>query len=110
VIAEQIENECIARDATLERYLAFTRRMENYFRGFSIQHIERIKNTKVDELAKVAARKTTLPPDVFFQTLEDSSVKIVEPEPRIVNVIQGEDWRAPIMAFLHHHYEQGSKT
>jgi hypothetical protein len=35
--------------------------MENYFRGFSVEHIERAKNTKTDELVKVAARKTTLP-------------------------------------------------
>jgi ribonuclease HI len=36
VIAEQIEKECIARDAMLERYLALIRRMGNYFRGFSV--------------------------------------------------------------------------
>jgi ribonuclease HI len=29
VIASQIEKECMARDATLERYLAIIRRMEN---------------------------------------------------------------------------------
>jgi ribonuclease HI len=68
VIAGQIEKECIARDATLERYLAFVRRMENYFRGFSMEHIERAKNTKADELAKTVARKTTLPRCVFPNT------------------------------------------
>jgi hypothetical protein len=83
----------MSRDATLERHLTLFWRMENYFRGFSVEHIERAKNTEADELVKAAAREITLlPPDVFFQTLEDSSVKIVEPEPRIVNVIQGEDW------------------
>jgi ribonuclease HI len=66
VIAGQIEKEYMARDATLEKYLAIIRRMENYFRGFIFKYIERTKNTKVDELAKAAARKTTLPPDVFF--------------------------------------------
>jgi hypothetical protein len=66
--------------------------MENYFRGFSVEHIERNKNVKADELAKAAARKTMLPPDVLFQTIEDSSVKTFEPEPRMVNVIQGDDW------------------
>jgi hypothetical protein len=52
-----------------------------------------------------AARKAVLQPDMFFQTIEDPSVKTVEPEPRMVNIIEGEDWRAPIMAYLHHHYE-----
>jgi hypothetical protein len=110
VIDGQIEKECIARDATLERYLALIRRMENYFRGVSVEHIERAKITEADELVKDAARKTTLPSDVFFQTLEDSSVKTVKPEPRIVKVIQGEDWRALIMAYLRHHYEADNNT
>jgi hypothetical protein len=68
------------------------RKMGNYFKGFSVEHIDKSKNTEVDELAKVAARKIALPPDVFFQIVEDSSVKTIELEPRMVNVIQGEDW------------------
>jgi ribonuclease HI len=54
VIAGQIEKECMARDATLERYLATVRRMENYFNGFTIEYIERAKNIEADELAKAA--------------------------------------------------------
>jgi hypothetical protein len=49
-------------------------------------------------LAKAAARKVVIPPDVFFHVIEDPSIKIVEPEPRMINIIQGEDWRALIMA------------
>jgi hypothetical protein len=51
-----------------------------------------------------------MPPDVFYQVLEDASVKTVLPEPRLVNIIEGEDWRAPIMAYLHHYYEPDSTT
>jgi hypothetical protein len=51
-----------------------------------------------------------LPPDVFFQVVEDPSVKTVEPKLRMINVVQGEDWRALIMAYLHHHYEPDSTT
>jgi ribonuclease HI len=91
VIASQIEKECMRRDATLERYLAIVRRMENYIKGFTVEYVERKKNTESDELAKAAARKVALQPDVFFQTIKDPSVKIVEPEPRMVNIIQGED-------------------
>jgi hypothetical protein len=92
VIASQIEKECMARDETLERYVASVRRMENHFKGFTIEHIERTKNIEAGELAKAAARKAVLPPDVFFQVIEDPSVKIVKPEPRVVNIIQGDDW------------------
>jgi ketopantoate reductase len=77
VIGGQIENECIVRDETLERYLAVIRMMEGFFKGFTVQHIERAKNTEVDELTKAAARKAMLPPDIFFQVIKDPSVKTV---------------------------------
>jgi ribonuclease HI len=86
VVASQINKECMARDATLERYLA-TDAMENYFKGFIVENIKRIKNTEADELAKAAGKKTMLPPDVFFQVIEDPSVKIVESEPKMVNIM-----------------------
>jgi hypothetical protein len=84
--------------------------MENYFKGFTVEYIERTKNTEADELAKAATKKAVLPPVVFFQVIEDSSMKIVELEPRMANIIQEEDWRAPIMAYLHHHYEPDNNT
>jgi hypothetical protein len=40
VIAGQIEKYCIAREPTLERYLALARRMENYFKGFTVEYIK----------------------------------------------------------------------
>jgi ribonuclease HI len=66
IIASQIEKECTTRDKTPERYLAVVRRMEIFFKGFTVEHIERAKNTEADELAKAAARKAALPSDVFF--------------------------------------------
>jgi ribonuclease HI len=60
VVASLIEKECMARDATLERYLAAIRRMVNYFKGFIVEYVERTKNTEVDELAKAAAKKAVL--------------------------------------------------
>jgi hypothetical protein len=84
--------------------------MEGFFKGFTVQHIERAKNTEADELAKAAAKKAVLPPDVFFQVIEDPSVKTVEPEPRMINVAQAKGWRAPILTYLHHHYEPDYST
>jgi hypothetical protein len=65
----------MARDATLERYLAIIQRMESNFKGFTVEYVERTKNTEANDLAKAAARKTVLPPNVFFQTIEDTSEK-----------------------------------
>jgi ribonuclease HI len=43
VVTSQIEKECITSDETLERYLATVRRMERFFKGFTVQYIERTK-------------------------------------------------------------------
>jgi ribonuclease HI len=91
VVASQIEKECMIRDATLEKYLAVVRMMENYFKGFTVEYIQRTKNTEADELAKATIKKAVLPPDVFFQVIEDPFVKTVKPEPRMVNIIERED-------------------
>jgi hypothetical protein len=40
--------------------------MENYFKGFIIEYIERTRNTEADELAKAATKKAVLPLDIFF--------------------------------------------
>jgi ribonuclease HI len=48
VITGQIEKECITRDPTLERYLALIRRMEWYFKGFTVEHIKKTKNVEAD--------------------------------------------------------------
>jgi hypothetical protein len=87
VVGSQIEKECLARDTTLEKYLAAIRRMDNYFKGFTVEYIERTKNKEADELAKAAAKKAVLPPNLFFQVVEDLFVKTVEPKPRMVNII-----------------------
>jgi hypothetical protein len=108
VVTGQIEKECIDRELTLERYLTLVKKMENHFKGFTMEYIERSKNTKADELVKAVARNTPLPTDVFLQVISDASIKTVEPEPKTTNLIQGEDWCAPIMSCLHHYYEPDS--
>jgi hypothetical protein len=110
VVAGQIEKECIAREPILERYLHLVRKMGNYFKGSTVEYIERNKNYEADELAKVAARNTLMPTDVFFQVIKDASVKTILPEPRVINIIEGEDWRSLIMDYLHHYYEPDSKN
>jgi hypothetical protein len=71
--------------------LALIRRKESYFKGFTIEYIERTKNAEADELAKSTAHNTPLPDDVFFQVISDASIKTVEAELRVINLIQGED-------------------
>jgi hypothetical protein len=51
-----------------------------------------------------------MPVDVFFQVLEDASVKTVSPESRVINIIEGKDWRASVIAYICYYYEPGSKN
>jgi hypothetical protein len=74
-------------------------------KGFTVEYIDINKNAKADELTKATARNAPLPADIFMQTISDALIKMIEPEPRVINIIQGEDWRASIMAYLRHYYE-----
>jgi hypothetical protein len=56
-------------------------------------------------LVKATACNTPLAADVFLQVISDASIKTFELEPRVINLIQGKDWCAPIMAYLYHYYE-----
>jgi hypothetical protein len=82
--------------------------MENYFKGFTVEYIERSKNNEADELAKATARNIPLPIDVFFQVVSNASIKTVEMEPMVMNLIEGEDWHMPIKACLRHYYKPGN--
>jgi hypothetical protein len=90
--------------------LGLITKKENYFKGFTVEYIEQNRNGKADELAKASACNTLMPADVFFQVLEDASVKTVPPEPNVNNIIEREDWRALIMAYLCHYYGPDSKN
>jgi ribonuclease HI len=66
VVTRQIEKECIAREPILEKYLGLIRKMENYFREFTVEYIEQNKNCEADELAKATARNTPMLANIFF--------------------------------------------
>jgi hypothetical protein len=88
VVSGHIEKECIAIEPTLEKYLALVQKLENYFKGFTVEYIERNKNTKADDLAKAAACNISILADIFFHVLEDASVKTVVSVPRLINIIE----------------------
>jgi hypothetical protein len=70
------------RDPKMEAYCDEVRRLEDKFYGLELNHIARWYNETVDELAKIASRRTTVPPDVFSRDLHQPSVKTDDaPEP-----------------------------
>ena len=105
VVAGHIEKDYKVRDPELSKYLQFLREQEKYFEGFTVKNISRTDNSDADEIAKATAQNTSLPQDVFFQVLTHASIKAKQKVPREFHIIQSEVWRAPIMAYLHRHYE-----
>jgi hypothetical protein len=63
-------------DRRMEAYCDEVRRLENKFYGLELNHIARRYNETADELAKIASRRTTVPPGVFSRDLHQPSVKI----------------------------------
>jgi ribonuclease HI len=90
VIQEHIEKESEARNSVLMKYLVKVREMERRFRGYLVQHIPRDDNNEVDKLAKAAARNQEMPPDVFFETIKEPSIK--EIKPKIASVVETPGW------------------
>ena len=94
---------CLIVSLQMKMYLDAVRAMEKYFKGFTAIHIPRSQNDEADKLAKAAARKEPLPPDVFYKKITKPSTK--QEKAKQVNVISSEDWRSPIMAYLRGHFE-----
>jgi lipopolysaccharide biosynthesis protein len=103
VIQEYIEKESEARNPTLMKYLEKVREMEKHFKGYSVHHVLRNDNNEADKLAKAAAQKQAISPDVFLEVITEPSIKDLKPG--TMSNIQSHDWRAEIMAYLRGHYE-----
>ena len=103
VITYHIEKESDARKLEMKLYLEAVRSMEKHFKGFTIIHIPRDENQEADKLAKAAAHKDALPPDIFYEKITNPSTK--QYKEKQINAILREDWRSPIIAYLQGHYE-----
>jgi hypothetical protein len=54
--------------------------MDFFYKGFTVEYIDRNKNIEADELAKATACNTPLPADVFLQIISNTSIKTIKPE------------------------------
>lgn len=94
VVANQADKEYVAREPMLAKYLLAVRSMDKYFKGFNTEYIERKHNDEADELAKLESCKQQLSPDVFYEVIQDPTIKTVQKEQRLAQAIMSEDWRA----------------
>jgi hypothetical protein len=75
------------RDPKMEAYCDEVWRLEDKFYGLELNHIARRYNETVDELARIASGRTTVPLDVFSRDLHQPSVKTHDtPEPEKASV------------------------
>jgi ribonuclease HI len=82
LIIDQVMKNSHCRDPKMEAYCDEVRRLEDKFYGLELNHIARRYKETVDELAKIASGRTTVPPDVFSRDLHQPSVKTEDmPEP-----------------------------
>jgi hypothetical protein len=78
------------------QYLSTVRSLENQFKRFTLQHIERDKNEEADMLAKAAAKGDLLPSDVSFHTIGTPAVR----NPEGLQITQDPNGRRIVHYFL----------
>jgi ribonuclease HI len=101
LVIDQVMKNSHYHDRKMEAYCDEVRRLEDKFYGLELNHIARRYNKTVDELAKIASGRTTVPLDVFSIDIHQPSVKIddtPEPEeasaqPEVSSVAEGEALR-----------------
>jgi hypothetical protein len=124
LVIDQVMKNSHCRDRKMEAYCNEVRRLEDKFYGLGLNHVARRYNETVDELAKIASGRTTVPPDVFSRDIHQPSVKTdntPEPgeasaQPEAPSVAEGEalhvegerngvtpnrTWQTPYLQYLH---------
>jgi hypothetical protein len=82
LIIDQVMKNSHCRDQKMEAYYDEVRRLEDKFYGLEVNHVARWYNETIDELAKIASGRMTVPPDVFSKDIYQPSVKLGDaPEP-----------------------------
>jgi ribonuclease HI len=83
LVIDQVMKNSHCRDRKMEAYCDEVRRLEDKFYGLELNHVTRWYNETVVELAKIASRRTMVPPDVFSRDIHQPSIKTddtLEPE------------------------------
>jgi ribonuclease HI len=82
LVIDQVMKNSHCRNQKMEAYCDEVRRLEDKFYGLELNHVARRYNETVDELAKIASGRTTVPPNVFSIDIYQPSVKLNDaPEP-----------------------------
>jgi transposase InsO family protein len=80
LVIDQVMKNASCHDDKMEAYCKAVRALEDKFCGIELNHVPRRYNEEADELAKIASRWITVPPNVFARDITQPSV-IFEPHP-----------------------------
>jgi ribonuclease HI len=84
LVVDQVIKNSSYYNPKMEAYCEEVRRLEDKFYGLELNHVARRYNETADDLAKVASRRTTVPPNVFSRDVYETSVKFDQtPEPGV---------------------------
>jgi ribonuclease HI len=121
LVIDQVMKNSHCRDRKMEAYCDEVRRLEDKFHGLELNHVARRYNETMDELAKIASGRTTVPPNVFSRDIYQPSIKLnyaLEPEetsaqPEVPSAAEGEalcveieqngvmpNWQTPYLEYL----------
>jgi hypothetical protein len=79
-VIDQVMKNASCHDNKMEAYCKAVCALEDKFYGIELNHVPRRYNEEADELAKIASRRITVPPNVFARDIAQSSVNL-EPCP-----------------------------
>jgi ribonuclease HI len=87
LVIDQVMKNSHCHDQKMEAYCDEVWRLEDKFYGLELNHVARRYSETVDELAKIASGRTTVPPNVFSRDINQPSVKLNDaPEPKETSV------------------------
>ena len=79
LVIDQVMKESSCHDPKMEAYCNAVCRLEDKFDGLELNHVPRKYNEDVDELAKIASGRTTVPPNIFAHDISRPSVEFKQP-------------------------------
>jgi ribonuclease HI len=80
LVIDQVMKNASCHDNKMEACCKAVRAIEDKFYGIKLNHVPRRYNEEADELAKIASRRITVPPNVFARDVAQPSVTL-EPHP-----------------------------
>jgi hypothetical protein len=97
----------------MNRYCSMVQKLEDKFEGLEFHHVERDRNVAADALSKFWSSRAQVPPRIFVQEIQQSSVTAEQAEE--CNALEQaeadpNDWREPIIKYIKNEEEPNDQA